>query len=202
MRGLAAIADRYGSGDIRLTVWQNLLIANIRAEDISAVQRAIDDLGLSTSAKSARSGLVACTGSAGCKFAGANTKAHAIEIADYLDERITLAQPVNIHVTGCHHSCAQHYIGDIGLLATKVPAGDELVEGYHLFVGGGYGENREIGRKLAESVRFDDVPPLIENLILAWQSQATGAESFRDWSKRQPIEVLQSCIQPQPSIAG
>ena len=201
MRGLAAIADRYGSGVIRLTVWQNLLISDIRVEDSSAVQQAIEGLGLSTSTKSARCGLVACTGNAGCKFAAANTKSHAIQIADYLDERIRLEQPVNIHLTGCHHSCAQHYIGDIGLLATKVAAGEEMVEGYHLFVGGGYGEHREIGRKLAENVRFDAVPPLIENLLVAWKSHG-GDESFRDWSRRQPIETLQSYFQPLSSLAG
>jgi len=201
MRGLAAIAERYGSGTIRLTVWQNLLISDIREADLSAVQKAVEDLGLSTSASSARGGLVACTGNAGCKYAAANTKAHAIEIADYLDERLTLQQPVNIHLTGCHHSCAQHYIGDIGLLATKVSTGDAMVEGYHVFVGGGYGENREIGRKLAESVRFEDVPPLVEQLIVAWQSQ-TAVESFREWSKRQPIEALQAYLHPQASLAG
>lgn len=202
MRGLAAIADRYGSGTIRLTVWQNLLISDIRDEDIPAVQQAVEDLGLSTSASSIRGGLIACTGNAGCKFAAANTKAHAIEIADYLDERITLGQPVNIHLTGCHHSCAQHYIGDIGLLATKVPAGESMVEGYHLFVGGGYGEQREIGRKLVESVPFDEVPPLIEQLLVAWQAQRTDDESFRDWSKRQPIETLKAHLQPQTTLAG
>ena len=58
-------------------------------------------------------------GNSYCKFAQANTKGHALALADYLEKKVTLDQPINIHLTGCPHSCAQHYMGDIGLLATK-----------------------------------------------------------------------------------
>lgn len=174
LRDLAAIAERFGSGTIRLTVWQNLLISDIRSEDIPAVKQAIEAAGLSTSATGVRSGLVACTGAAGCKFAAAHTKQHALVLADYLESRLEFDQPVNIHLTGCHHSCAQHVIGDIGLLATKVPQGDDLMEGYHLFVGGGFGDNRAIGRQLAASVAFAEVPILVERLLRAWQTTRTA----------------------------
>ena len=80
------------------------------------VKQEIERLGLHWSATNVRAGLVACTGNAGCKFAASNTKSHALPIADYLDSRLALDVPLNIHLTGCHHSCAQHYIGDIGLL--------------------------------------------------------------------------------------
>jgi ferredoxin-nitrite reductase len=198
LRDLAKIADRYGSGTIRLTVWQNLLISDIDEGDIPAVKQAIEHAGLSWSATNVRSGLVACTGNGGCKFAAANTKGHALRLAEYLESRLTLDQPVNIHLTGCHHSCAQHYIGDIGLLGTKVAVGDEMVEGYHVFVGGGYGEHREIGRQLAASVAFNDIPPLIEHLLSAWQNQRSHSdETFRAWVRGKSLEQLQTFIHPQ-----
>src|SRR4029434_5913299 len=100
------------------------------------------------SASSIRAGIVACTGNGGCKFSASDTKSHALAIAEYLEPRIKVDQPVNIHLTGCPHSCAQHYIGDIGLLGTKVTVGEETIEGYHLFVGGGYGEQQHIARQL------------------------------------------------------
>ena len=75
---------------------------------------------LPPSASSIRAGLVACTGNAGCRFAASDTKRHAEEIARWCEARVELDGPVNIHLTGCHHSCAQHYIGDIGLIACKV----------------------------------------------------------------------------------
>jgi ferredoxin-nitrite reductase len=197
LRGLAEIAQRYGSGSLRLTVWQNLLISDIPTADLPVVEERIRQLGLTTSVTNIRAGLVACTGNAGCRFASANTKLHAGQIADYLEQRLELDQPLNIHLTGCHHSCAQHYIGDIGLLATKVSQGDEMVEGYHVFVGGGYGNNREIGRQIATSVPAPEIPTLLERILIGWLAQRAGEEeTFREWSRAQPLEVLQALSAP------
>ena len=146
MRALADIADRFGSGTLRLTVWQNLLISDIADADVDAALAAIRAAGLDWQASAIRGGLVACTGNAGCKFSASDTKRHAAELADWLDARIAIDQPINIHLTGCHHSCAQHYIADIGLLAAKVPDGEDMVEGYDLHVGGGAGAEQRIGR--------------------------------------------------------
>jgi len=126
MRGLAQIARALGDGDVRLTVWQNLLLSGIPAERVKAAVDAIEDLDLSTSATSIRAGLVACTGNVGCRFSASDTKRHAEDIARWCEARVELDGPVNIHLTGCHHSCAQHYIGDIGMIACRVPASDEV----------------------------------------------------------------------------
>jgi len=191
MRSLAGIADRYGSGSIRLTVWQNLLISDIHERDLKSVERELEACGLHWSAANVRAGLVACTGNAGCKYSASNTKRHALQIADYLDARLAIDMPINIHLTGCHHSCAQHYIGDIGLLGTKVPVSDDMVEGYHVYLGGGYGENRAIGREYARNVPFDDIPPLLEQILSAYLShRLSPAETFAEFSRRHTIEQL------------
>ena len=200
MRGLARIADRYGSGEIRLTVWQNLLIPNIAAADADAVAAAIDDLGLSTDPVNVRAGLVACTGNRGCKYAATDTKGQALALADYLEPRVPLDKPINIHLTGCHHSCAQHYIGDIGLLGCQAEnAEGDFVEGYHVHLGGGYGpdddgQGASIGRVLAESVPFEDVPPMIEAVLRTYLDNRDGAEPFAAWARRQPIETLKGSL--------
>lgn len=202
LRGLADIAQKYGSGTVRLTVWQNLLISDIRTADLPAVEQAIEALGLTTSVTNIRAGLVACTGNAGCRFAAANTKLHAKQVAAYLEQRLELDQPINIHLTGCHHSCAQHYIGDIGLLATKVAVGEEMVEGYHVFVGGGYGENREIGRQIATGIVAEQIPQLLERLLVAWlERRSHDDESFREWSRAQTLDSLQA-IASHHQLAG
>ena len=160
------MAESCGNGDVRLTPWQNLLIANIPDDrDSTKCKIAIEAMGLDWRASSPRAGLIACTGNAGCKFAAANTKRHALAIADYVEERLELDQPINIHVTGCSHSCAQHYIGDIGLLGANVEVGDDVVEGYQVFVGGGYGERRNIGRELFPPTRSEDLPPLVTRML-------------------------------------
>ena len=143
MRGLAEISERFGSGTIRLTVWQNLLISDVADRDVGICIAAINALGLGIEASAIRRGLVACTGNAGCKFAASNTKGHALRLADYLEARVAVDLPINIHLTGCHHSCAQHYVGDIGLLAAKVDRGEDSVEGYHVYIGGGAASTAE-----------------------------------------------------------
>lgn len=191
MRGLSRIAECFGSGDMRLTVWQNLIITNIPSKEIAAAQQAIEALGLHWSATNIRAGLVACTGNKGCKFAASDTKGHALAIADYLEARITLDQPINIHLTGCHHSCAQHYIGDIGLIGASVSEGDDMVEGYHLFVGGGFGEARQIGRELYRNIKASQVPVVIEKLLRGYlMHRATDDERFRDYANRLTTDEL------------
>jgi len=181
LRGLADVADRFGSGTLRLTVWQNLLISDVPDAAVAPACAAIADLGLATDASAIRAGLVACTGNAGCKFAAANTKAHAAELADWLEQRLALATPINIHLTGCHHSCAQHFIADIGLLGAKVEQGDDLVEGYDLHVGGGTGVEQKIGRLIRPKVAWPDCKPMILRLLTDWQTQAPGL-SFQAYS--------------------
>ncbi len=190
-RGIAKIADQYGSGAIRLTVWQNLLIPDIDDKDADSVKAAIEALGLHWQATSMRAGLVACTGSRGCKYAGADTKGQALILADYLEKEIELDQPLNIHFTGCHHSCAQHYIGDIGLMGTAVTKGEDMVDGYHVLIGGGYGSRGRMGRQLFDAVAFDDVPPLIHRILSAYIDQRNDAqESFVDFASRHSDEEL------------
>ncbi|MBZ5782288.1 hypothetical protein K8366_25320, partial [Klebsiella aerogenes] len=77
-------------------------------------------------------------------------------IADHVERAVpTLDVPVNVHLTGCHHSCAQHYIGDIGLIGAKVVVSEEgdTVEGYDIVVGGGFAENPKIGTEIWKAVK-------------------------------------------------
>jgi ferredoxin-nitrite reductase len=192
MRGLADIAQEFGSGTLRLTVWQNLLISDIPQEIAGAVKRRIEALGLHWSATNVRAGLVACTGNAGCKYAAANTKADAMRIAGHLEQvGLTLDRPINIHLTGCHHSCAQHFIGDVGLIATKVTVGDDAVEGYHVHVGGGFGTRQAIGRELFRDVVASDTPQIVERMLRAYlANRASAADTFQDFVKDRTVDSL------------
>jgi len=203
MRGLAEIADRHGSGVIRLTVWQNLLISDVPAESVEAVKAEIESLGFSTSATSVRSGLTACTGAAGCKFALAHTKQNAMVLDEYLTGRIELDTPVNIHLTGCPNSCAQHYMGDIGLLGTKVDIGEDMVDGYHIFVGGGYGADQAVGRELYRSVNAKELPERIEKMLRGYMAQRSGSgETFNEFVRRHTTEQLVELFDREPAPTG
>jgi len=185
MRGLADIAEHYGSGTLRLTVWQNLLISDIGVDDQQAVELALPEIWLTAHVSQARAGIVACTGNGGCKFAASDTKRHATAIADHVDATLTVDTPVNIHLTGCPNSCAQHYIGDIGLLATKIVSDDAELEGYHVFAGGGFADRRALGRELARDVPANEAPAVIERLLRSYMNERTSSEeSFHEYAKR------------------
>lgn len=204
MRGIAEIAERFGSGTIRLTVWQNLLISDVADRDVGVCIAAIAALGLGVEASALRRGLVACTGNAGCKFAASNTKGHALKLADYLEMRLSVDTPINIHLTGCHHSCAQHYVGDIGLIAAKVERGEDSVEGYHVFIGGGAASTAEqaMAREYATSIAFDELPPLIERLLAAYLAHRQSAtESFFEFCRRHEIAALRELAERAPVSA-
>jgi ferredoxin-nitrite reductase len=191
LRGLADIAARYGSATLRLTVWQNLLISDIPDARIPAALAEVEAVGLATTASAVRAGLIACTGNVGCKFSLSNTKRHALEIADHLDARIDLDQPLNIHLTGCPNSCAQHYVGDIGLLATKVDMGGDLeAEGYHLIVGGGSGSNAALGREICRNIPADELPRRLETGLGAYLAQRDAGEPFQAFANRHSAAEL------------
>lgn len=184
---LAEIADLYGSGEIRLTVWQNFIIPNVSDAFVATAQKALRRIGFETHQSNLRGGLVACTGNAFCKYAQTSTKAHALTLADYLDKKLELEQPINIHLTGCPHSCAQHYMGDIGLLGTKVK-GDEA---YHVFVGGGFGAQQAVGRQVFNGLAFEELKPTLEKMLKGYLRHRVPGETFQKFTQRHDLNTLQ-----------
>ncbi|MBS0221829.1 MAG: NirA family protein [Proteobacteria bacterium] len=192
MRALAEAARELGDGDLRLTVWQNLLVSGIAEANRTAFERRVAAAGLALAVSPLRAGLVACTGASGCKLANAHTKEMALAIARHCEPRVALDTPINIHLTGCPNSCAQHYIGDIGLVGARIPSdGDETADGYNVVIGGGYGSDARIGREFARGVQAKDTPAFIERLLAAYLAHRSGPEeTFRQFSTRHDDESL------------
>ena len=204
MRELARIAAACGDGQIRMTVWQNFIFSGVPDAKVAEVEARVLALGLSVQAAGIRSGLVACTGARGCKFAASDTKGHAMIIADHVERTVTeLDVPVNVHLTGCHHSCAQHYIGDIGLIGAKVTVSEEgdTVEGYDIVVGGGFAENPRIGTEIWKAVKAEDAPFRVEALLRTYLARRTGPEeSFQAFTIRTGAEALRDAAEEQPAL--
>jgi ferredoxin-nitrite reductase len=195
MAGLADIACAFGDGDLRLTVWQNVILSGVDDARVAPAVAAIEALGLATKATPLRAGLVSCTGNTGCKFAASDTKGTAEAIAEYVETRLALDTPINIHLTGCHHSCAQHYIGDIGLIAVKIARDGEEdpVEGFNIFVGGGAGPDARLGRALWHDVEAARCPGAVERLLRVYLTHRSSPdESFLAFAARHEIAALKA----------
>ncbi|WP_017317191.1 precorrin-3B synthase [Mastigocladopsis repens] len=209
MRKLADIAETYGSGTLRLTPWQNLLISDIPQQWIPHTKSIIENLGLHWSVTNIRSALVACAGNTGCASSATDTKGHALALAKYLDNRLTnghlpqvgepahgsvlLNQSVNIHFTGCQKSCAQHSTSDIALLGVSIEqeGQTETVEGYKVYVGDG-NSNEKFGRELYQWIPFAELPQLIERMLQIYMAKrANSNESFGEFANRYAIADLQ-----------
>ena len=184
---LAEIADLYGSGEIRLTVWQNFIVPNVPDGYVATAKKALEKAGLAARQSNLASGVIACTGNSYCKFAQSNTKSHALAVIKHLEKKLELDQPVNVHLTGCPNSCAQHYMGDIGCLGTKVRGED----GYHVFIGGGFGKNRAVGRQIFSGVTATELPATLEKLLRVYLKNRQGRESFLQFSTRHELGKLQ-----------
>ena len=103
-------------------------------------------------------------------------------------------------MTGCHHSCAQHFISDIGLIAAKVPVGDteETVEGYHLFTGGGFGPEAKIGQEVYHDLKAEDAPKTIGKLLKAYLAhRASPSETFLMFARRHEAEALRQLAEAE-----
>jgi ferredoxin-nitrite reductase len=191
MHALADFATNYGKGELRLTVWQNLLIPHLPDSLVETVKRNVQRLGFFTEASAAMGGIIACTGSRGCKFAAADTKAHALALMKHVGGKVSIGAPVNIHFTGCPHSCAQHYCGDIGLVGAKLADGSE---GYHVVLGGGMDHEQGIAREIFRGVRASEVNPLVEKILVTYEAKKNRGETFVQWTRRHSAKELQEFL--------
>ena len=203
MHALADVADQFGRGEIRLTVWQNLIIPGISEENLQAAITAIHATGLEHRNNPITGGLIACTGSRGCKYAAADTKGHAIALGEHLTGKMILDQPINLHLTGCQHSCAQHYIGDIGMIGARVKTDDgSTVDGFNIVLGGGCDDTQAIAREVWKNVRADEMPALIEQLLVVYLRDRNEDETFIQFTNRHTPEALMDLCDPAKTAAA
>ena len=189
IRGLGSIASRYGSGTIRLTPWQNILIPDVSTSNLAQVQRSITDLGLVQTATHPSSLLRACAGATGCQFSATDTQADAIALSEYLAAKFTLDRPLNIHFSGCEKSCAQHDRADItlwGQLSLDRPGA------YRIEIGG---VADEFGQETSDLLPPERVPIAIGRLISAYHERRIDPrESFSAFINRQTSAQLQQLL--------
>ncbi|HUG09852.1 MAG TPA: NirA family protein [Opitutaceae bacterium] len=192
MRRVATLAENYGTGEVRLTVWQNFLIPNVSDAFAATCGRALESAGFFTEPHTTAGCVIACTGNKGCKYASADTKSHARELMTFLRKSTVQTDlPVNIHLTGCPNSCAQHYCGDIGGVAAKLADGRE---GYHVVLGGGMDQEQGIAREIFRGVGADELPGMIENILGTYLNKRDPAETFVQWSRRHSVGELQEML--------
>lgn len=167
MDELARIADTYGSGELRLTVEQNIIIPNIENSKIEALlQEPLLKNRFSPEPPILMKGLVACTGSQFCGQAIIETKARALKVTEEVQRQVSLTQPVRMHWTGCPNSCGQVQVADIGFMGCMTRKDGKTVEGVDVFLGGRIGSDSHLGDIYKKGVPCEDLVPLVVDLLV------------------------------------
>ncbi|WP_036480548.1 ferredoxin--nitrite reductase [Myxosarcina sp. GI1] len=163
---LARLAEVYGTGEIRLTVEQNLLIPHIPDENLDAFLAEPLLKKFTLEPQSLERSLVSCTGSRFCNFALVETKQRALAMARELDRELEVPDKVRIHWTGCPNSCGQPQVADIGFMGTKVRKDGKTVEGVDLYMGGKVGKNAKLGDLVEKGIACDELKPVLKKILI------------------------------------
>jgi len=188
---LADLADRYGDGKIRTTVSQNLILTGIPDDKVEDVLAAPVLKRLSPNPNRFMSRTVSCTGNEFCNLAIVETKERARRVAEYLDQRIELDEPIRIHFIGCPNSCGQKHVADIGLQGALVKTPEGMVDAYDIAIGGTLGPGAKFNTPLKGRVKADQVPSVLEQLILFYKENRVPGESFHAFVERVGIPAFQ-----------
>jgi sulfite reductase (ferredoxin) len=186
LREVAAIADKYGKGRVRLTAQQGIVVLDIPpAAEVNVIEE-LDLLGLSVRPSAFRRGTIACTGIEFCKLALVETKARAEAIREEMEKRLPgFDTPISINVNGCPNSCARFQVADIGFkgMVQKGPDGDE--DAFQVHLGGQMGTDAEFGRKFRGlKVTAEEAPDYIERVLRGYLERREGGESFASYVSR------------------
>ena len=166
MFDLARMAEVYGTGEIRFTVEQNLIIPNIPDSRLEAFLQEPLLEHFSVNPDNLMRGLVSCTGSQFCGFALIETKNRALAYIKALEAELSVPQPVRIHWTGCPNSCGQPQVADIGLMGTKGRKNGKVVEAVDIWLGGKVGHEAELGKRVTKGIPCDDLKPVLRDLLI------------------------------------
>ncbi|WP_114560691.1 nitrite/sulfite reductase [Desertihabitans aurantiacus] len=187
LNAVGAVAEQHGSGRVRLTPHQKLLVLDVPDEQVEAAVTALEALGLTARPSEFRRGVMACTGIEYCKLAIVETKARAASVVVELEERLPdFDSPLTLHVNGCPNACARTQVADIGLKGMLVPGPDgEQVEGFQVHLGGSLGVDAGLARKTRNlKVTADELGEYVARVTGRYLEQRTDGETFARWARR------------------
>jgi len=185
MLALAELADAVG-GDVRVTRQQNLVLTRVPEDVVGHVRARLAEIGFPTDVNPIRAGSIGCTGEPHCNFSVTETKTRLAALIEGLEHRFgdDVAE-LKLHLDGCPHACAQHWVGDIGFQGSTVrDESGARQQAYEIYLRGGLGRDAGIGRAVFRRVRTDLLDDVVGGLVAGWLEQRRDAESFPQFTRR------------------
>ncbi|GGG96856.1 nitrite/sulfite reductase [Silvibacterium dinghuense] len=189
----ADLAERFGDGQLRATIMQNLIFVNIRTAETAELVQELGKIGLHVDGTNFWRGAIACTGTEFCKLAISETKGFTRWLVEELEERLPgFDQQIKLHVTGCPNSCGQHWIADIGLEGKKIKHEGKLVDAFYFCVGGAVGAHAAIARPVGYRVPATEVPEALTRLLSSYLDERNEGENLRSYFSRHDADAIRA----------
>jgi sulfite reductase beta subunit-like hemoprotein len=198
---LIAVADLVESfgGDIRLTRQQNLIVTGV--SDVAGTLEQLDALGLPLETNEIWANSIACTGEPHCNFSVGETKDRLRGLVEHLEA--TFGEQVSelrLHLDGCPHACAQHWVGDLGFQATTGKDADgNRISAYDIFTRGSLGPVPQVGGSLFRRVASERLEGAVEGLVRGWLEQREDGEAFTAFQRRLSDDELGALAGLEPA---
>jgi len=193
LHALADLADKHGDGHLRATIMQNILVVNVKNENVRALIADLHAIDLQVEVSPFWRGAIACTGTEFCKLAITETKGFAKWLVSEMEERLPgFDQQIKLHVTGCTNSCGQSWIADIGLEGKKIKQNGKMVDAFYFCVGGAVGKHANIARQIGFRAAAEDCPEAVERLLRGYLYAREPGEDLRAYFARTSDEELRS----------
>ncbi len=185
LHAVAELSEKFGTGDLRATVMQNLLLTNIPNQKTNELAKELENIGLRVEGSNFWRGAIACTGTEFCKLAITETKGFTKWLIEDLEHRIPeFDQQIKLNVTGCPNSCGQHWIADIGIEGKKIKHEGKMVDAYYFCVGGAVGLHQRTGRPVGYRCTATEVPEAMERLLRRYLADRVEGENLRAYFAR------------------
>ncbi|MDQ2840583.1 MAG: nitrite/sulfite reductase [Acidobacteriota bacterium] len=195
LNAAAELADRFGNGELRTTVMQNLIVLNVPKHNLDVLIRELKNINLRVEGSPFWRGAITCTGTEFCKLAITETKEFARWLVEELEIRMpAFDQQLKLHITGCPNSCGQHWIADIGMEGKKIKRGGALVDAYYFCLGGGLGAHAGVARPVGYRCPASEIPDALERLLTGYLMERRGEEDLQSFFRRSSNEELRSLL--------
>ncbi len=188
----ADLADKYGSGDLRLTASQNLIIPNVDRKDL--LLKDLEKIGISMQGSKLRWNSMGCASEFCGKTMTPHSKEISKEILDHLeknvDNELLSDAGFRIYVSGCHNNCCANLIAEIGLSGNLTREKGIMKQYYSILLGGGFGVKPSMGRRIEEKIPPDELKLKIESLLSNYFAKRRTSESLKEFCNKSTIEDL------------
>jgi len=197
---VAELAESFG-GDVRVTRQQNLVVTGVPNDLIEGVLADLGAIGLSLETNEIWANSIACTGEPHCNFSVGETKTRLQSLVEHLDATFgDEVSELRLHLDGCPHACAQHWVGDLGFQATTGKDADgNRISAYDIFVRGSLGPVPEIGGSLFRRVASERLEPAVEGLVRGWLAGRAAGETFTEFQRRLSDDELGALAGLEPA---